>query len=208
MGVGCVQVGAQQLLGAKRGDVTMKSLRLLVLILPVFAIGCRASEPAAAAPTTAAGPKTHMNMLQLMRAFPFPHSNVLFDTQSRDPIGPEKKESMVYSVYRWQDADTYAGWEGVETSALALAEMSPLLLTPRKCANGLDAPVDQADWKAAVDGLITAGEEAHRAARTKNLDEMLVVSETLVNSCSACHDKYRDVDLEGGTRCQVASDRK
>ena len=56
-------------------------------------------------------------MLQLMRAFPFPHSNVLFDTQTRDPIGPEKKQSMVYSVYRWQDSDTYAGWEGVESSA-------------------------------------------------------------------------------------------
>jgi hypothetical protein len=25
----------------------------------------------------------------------------------------------------------------------------------------------------------------------------------VVNSCSACHDKYRDVDLQGGTRCEV-----
>jgi len=152
----------------------MKSLRLLVLILPVFMTGCRASEPAAAAATTPA-PKAHMNMLQLMRAFPFPHSNVLFDTQTRDPIGPEKKQSMVYSVYRWQDSDTYAGWEGVENSGLALAEMAPLLLTPRKCANGLQAPVDQPDWKAAVEGLVSAGEAAHKAALTKNLDEMLNV---------------------------------
>ncbi|HEY9461790.1 MAG TPA: hypothetical protein VIR54_01815 [Vicinamibacterales bacterium] len=183
----------------------MKSLRLLVLILPVFMTGCRASEPAAAATTTPAAPKAHMNMLQLMRAFPFPHSNVLFDTQTRDPIGPEKKQSMVYSVYRWQDSDTYAGWEGVENSALALAEMAPLLLTPRKCANGLQAPVDQPDWKAAVEGLVSAGEAGHKAALTKNLDEMLNVSETVVNACSSCHDKYRDVDLSGGTRCQVAA---
>jgi hypothetical protein len=28
---------------------------------------------------------------------------------------------MVYSVYRWQDSDTYAGWDGIESSALALA---------------------------------------------------------------------------------------
>jgi hypothetical protein len=181
----------------------MKSLRLLVLILPLFMTACRASEPAAEATAAPAAPKAHMNMLQFMRAFPFPHSNVLFDTQTRDPIGPEKKQSMVFSVYRWQDSDTYAGWEGVESSALALAEMAPLLLTPRMCANGLPAPVDQPDWKAAVDGLVSAGEAAHKAALTKNLDEMLAISETLVNSCSACHDKYRDVDLEGGTRCLV-----
>ena len=183
----------------------MKSPRLLALSLPLFLLGCRAPEPVAAA---APAPKAHMNMLQLMRAFPFPHSNVLFDTQSRDPIGPEKKQSMVFSVYRWQDADTYAGWEGVENSALALAEMAPMLLIPRQCANGLPAPVDQADWKAAVEGLVSAGEAAHKAALTKNLDEMLAVSETVVNSCSACHDKYRDVDLEGGTRCQVGAKKK
>src|SRR5215204_2341322 len=104
--------------------MTMKSLRLLVLILPVFMIGCHASEPVAAATGTPA-PKAHMNMLQLMRAFPFPHSNVLFDTQSRDPIGPEKKQSMVYSVYRWQDSDTYAGWEASRTARLRCRRWPP-----------------------------------------------------------------------------------
>ena len=48
----------------------------------------------------------------------------------------------------------------------------------------------------------TAGEQMG-VPSFKNLDEMLAVSETIVNSCSACHDKYRDVDLEGGTRCEV-----
>lgn len=179
----------------------MKTPQLLALMLPLCLVGCGASEPAAA--VAAAAPKAHMNMLQLMRAFPFPHANVLFDTQTRDPIGPEKKESMVFSVYRWQDSDTYAGWEGVENSALALAEIAPILLTPRSCANGLPAPVDQPEWKAAVQGLVAVGEKAHTAAQTKNLDEMLAVGETLANACAACHDKYRDVDLEGGTRCKV-----
>ena len=178
----------------------MKSPRLLALSLPLFLLGCRAPEPVAAA---APAPKAHMNMLQLMRAFPFPHSNVLFDTQSRDPIGPEKKQSMVFSVYRWQDADTYAGWEGVENSALALAEIAPLLLTPRPCANGNAAPVTQPDWKNAVQGLVVAGEKAHKAALTRNMDAMLDVSETLSSACAACHEKYRDVDLEGGTRCKI-----
>lgn len=180
----------------------MKSPRLLVLVLPLLLLGCRAPEPAAAAaPTT---PKAHMNMLQLMRAFPFPHSNVVFDTQSRDPVGPDKKASMVFSIYRWGDSDTYAGWEGVDSSALALAEMASLLLIPRACANGLPAPVDQPDWKAAVQGLVDAGEAAHKAAQAKNLDDMIAIGETLANACAACHDKYRDVDLEGGQRCTIA----
>ena len=140
-------------------------------------------------------------MLQLMRAFPFPHSNVLFDTQTRDPEGEEKTQSMSFSVFRWMDADTYAGWTGVENSALALAEMAPLLRLPRACANGNPAPVDEQAWQDAVDGLIAAGEEGYAAAQTRNLDEMLVYSETLVNACSACHNTYRDVDLEGGERC-------
>ena len=181
----------------------MKKLYMSVLLLlPLTLIGWRTLDsPAAAAPEPAM--KAHMNMLQLMRAFPFPHANVLFDTQSRDPIGPEKKQSMVFSVYRWGDSDTYAGWEGVENSALALAEIAPLLLTPRPCANGNPAPVAQPDWKNAVQGLVVAGENAHKAALTRNMDAMLDVSETLSSACAACHEKYRDVDLEGGTRCTI-----
>jgi hypothetical protein len=60
-------------------------------------LGWRSSETAAAG-GAAQTPKAHMNMLQLMRAFPFPHANVLFDAQAKDPVGPEKKQSMVYSV--------------------------------------------------------------------------------------------------------------
>ena len=174
----------------------------LIVIAPLFFASCRAPE--AAAPTAPAPAVKHeMTMLQVMRAFPFPHSNVLFDTQTRDPVGPEKKQSMVYSVYRWGDSDTYAGWEGVDNSALALTELAPILLAPRLCANGKPAPVDQQDWKDAVQGLVAAGEAAHKAAASKNLDAMLDVSETLTNACAACHNKYRDVDLSGGVRCTV-----
>lgn len=179
-----------------------KTLALLALSLCVLVAGCRNTETVAAAPSVVA-PKAHMNMLQLMRAFPFPHANVLFDAQATDPVGADKTKSMVFSVYRWGDADTYAGWEGVESSALALAEMAPLLLTPRACANGRPAPVDQPEWKAAVQQLAAAGEEAYRAAQTRNLDRMTEASNPLVDACAACHDRYRDVDLTGGTRCKV-----
>jgi cytochrome c556 len=53
--------------------------------------------------------------------------------------------------------------------------------------------------------LVEAGEAAHKAALTKNLETMTAVSETIANACAACHDKYRDVDLEGGARCSVAA---
>jgi hypothetical protein len=180
--------------------MTKRSLRALV-VLPLISIGCAAPPPPAApAPPQ---PTAHMNMLQLMRAFPFPHSNVIFDTQGRDPEGEEKKQSMSFSVYRWSESDTYAGWPGVENSALALAEMAPLLNLPRACANGKPAPVDRDDWKKAVDGLVSVGEEISKQAKAKNQEAMLDLSEKLSNACAACHDLYRDVDLEGGVRCEV-----
>jgi hypothetical protein len=181
------------------------TLRGLVMMLPCLLLGCGTAEQSTAAapePPTAA-PKARMNLLQLMRAFPFPHSNVVFDTQGRDPVGPEKLQSMAFSVYRYNDSDAYAGWTGVENSALALAEIAPLLLTPRPCSNGNPAPVDREDWKAAVQGLVQAGEEAYKAALTKNLDTMVDTSGTLSNACAACHDIYRDVDLTGGERCAI-----
>jgi hypothetical protein len=182
-----------------------RSLNVLALMALLSASsGCGAAEQAAAIESPVAASTAQMTMLQLMRAFPFPHSNVLFDTQTIDPEGTEKTASMSFSVYRWVDSDTYAGWAGVENSALALAEMAPLLLIPRACANGKPAPVEQEGWKAAVRGLVAAGEAAHMAAQSKSLDAMIEVSETISNACSACHDLYRDVDLSGGERCTPA----
>jgi len=178
-------------------------LRALILVLPMLFAGSGGAEPQAQSSPAPAATEARMNMLQLMRAFPFPHANVLFDAQSRDPEGDESRASMSYSVYRWHTADVYAGWAGVENSALALTEMAPLLLTPRLCANGNRAPVERDDWKAAVEQLAAAGRAAYDAARTKSLDAMVDVSQTITDACSACHDPYRDVDLEGGQRCGV-----
>ena len=177
-----------------------------ILLLPLLLAACAnqeqpAAEPAAPPPPVA---KPHANMLQLMRALPFIHSNVIFDAQSKDPEGPDKKSSMVYSLYRWGDSDIYAGWPGVESSALAIAETAELLMIPgRLCANGLTAPVEREDWKLYSQGLVTAGEAAYKAAQSKNLDAILEVSETITNACAACHSVYRDVEETGGMRCAV-----
>ena len=182
----------------------LRALNCLIAMLSLLVASCSNPEPPAAAASGPPAAKPRMNMLQLMRAFPFPHSNVIFDAQSNDPEGAEKKSSMVFSVYRWTDSDVYAGWPGVETSALALAETAQLLLTPgRLCANGLPAPVDRADWKQYAEGLVTAGEAAYKAAQTKNLDAIVEVSGTISEACSSCHAVYRDIDQEGKTRCSV-----
>jgi hypothetical protein len=80
-------------------------LHATVLMLPLLTVACGGDTGVAPPVVEAAAPRAHMNMLQLMRAFPFPHSNVLFDARGRDPEGPEKKQSMSYSVYRWYEAD-------------------------------------------------------------------------------------------------------
>lgn len=184
--------------------MTTRTVLALVLTAPVLLSGCSTPSAPPVPEAAVATPKAHMNMLQVMRSFPFPHSNVIFDVQTWDPEGADRKESMVYSLYRWGDSDTYAGWPGVESSALALAELAPILLTPRACANGNPAPVDRPEWKRAVEGLIAAGDEIAAAARKKDMDAVGNLSEKLSNACSACHDLYRDVDLSGGTRCVQA----
>ena len=63
----------------------MKRCFMPVLLLPLFVAGWHTLEPTVVAQQPAT--KAHMNMLQLMRAFPFPHANVLFDTQGRDLEG-------------------------------------------------------------------------------------------------------------------------
>lgn len=170
----------------------MKSLRWLIVMLPLLFVACAAPEPPAPPPPPAT--KAYSNLLQLMRAIPFPHSNVIFDTQGKDPSGAEKATAKATMVYSLGDSDVYAGWPAVENSALAISETANLLTIPRKCASGVDAPIDREDWKMYVAGLAAAGEAAYAAAQTKDMDKMLEVSETVTLACSACHDVYRDRD--------------
>jgi hypothetical protein len=136
------------------------------------------------------------NLNQLMRALFFPDSNIVFFTQRYDPA--EVKRADEPSASTDPLTGVFGGWEAVENSALTLADSADLLLTPgRKCSNGKDVPVGNADWAQLVNGLREASMVSYKAAQTKDRDKLIMASEVLANSCSNCHNKYR-----ARVRCQ------
>jgi hypothetical protein len=143
------------------------------------------------------------NLNQVMRGILFPNSNVVFAAQSEEfaAIKQDKDPSLATDPLR----SVYNGWTAVENSGLALAEAANLLMIPgRVCSNGKPAPVGNADWAKFAAGLREAGVEAAKAARAKNQDAMLDVSDKMTSACSACHDVYREkTDKQGGeaARC-------
>jgi hypothetical protein len=129
-----------------------------------------------------------------MRGIPFPASNIIFDTQSKDPGAPLKPADIAAGATATY-ASVYGGWQEVENSALMLAEAANLLLIPgRLCENGRPAPVEREDYRRFTQGLIDAGEAAYKAAQTKNMDAMIEVTGTVSDACAACHEVYRDTD--------------
>ena len=159
-------------------------------------------KPAAAAPA-AARYRTHGNLNQVMRGILFPNSNVVFAAQNEDfaKITQDKDPSLATDPLK----GVYNSWTAVEDSGYALAEAANLLMIPgRVCSNGKPAPVANADWAKFVAGLRDAGMEAVKAAKAKNQDAMLDVSDKMTSACAACHDVYREkTDAQGGVgaRC-------
>jgi cytochrome c556 len=155
-----------------------------------------APKPAAAAP---ARYRVHGNLNQLMRGVLFPNSNVVFAAQNEEfaKIQQDKDPSLATDPLK----GVYNSWTAVEDSGYALAEAANLLMIPgRVCSNGKAAPVANADWAKFVAGLREAGMEAVKAAKAKNQDAMLDVSDKMTSACSACHDVYREKPNESA-RC-------
>jgi len=162
-----------------------------------------AAPKAAAAAPAGARYRTHGNLNQVMRGILFPNSNVVFAAQSEDfaKIAQDKDPSTATDPLK----GVYNSWTAVEDSGYALAEAANLLMIPgRVCSNGKPAPVANADWAKFVAGLRDAGMEAVKAAKAKNQDAMLDVSDKMTTACAACHDVYREkTDKQGGVaaRC-------
>jgi cytochrome c553 len=154
----------------------------------ILCAGFLMAQPAPKAPSPAGAPSANLN--QLMRALFFPNSNVVFFPQRYDPAAVKPASEPSGSTDPL--TGVFGGWEAVENSALTLADSADLLMTPgRKCSNGRDVPLANADWVQMVNGLRDASMFAYKAALTKDQDKMLEASEVLSASCASCHNKYR-----------------
>lgn len=131
------------------------------------------------------------NLAQLMRGTLYPESNVVFAAQDVNPadVPHAKDPSMATDPLE----SSFGKWQAVENNALAIAEVSDLLMLPgRKCANGLDVPVTNPDWAKFVQELRESGMAAYTAAQTKNQDKMTDVAGVMTTACMHCHVKYRE----------------
>jgi hypothetical protein len=167
----------------RRAGVT---LAIAIVLCAGFLMAQTAPQPA----PRAAAPPPAANLNQLMRSLFFPHSNVVFFTQRYDPAAVKPASEPSGSTDPL--TGVFGGWEAVENSALTLADSADLLMTPgRKCSNGRDVPLENADWAKLVNGLREASMVAYKASLTKDRDKMLDASDVLAQSCSNCHNKYR-----------------
>ena len=127
-----------------------------------------------AVPLESYKPKPLANLQQIMRGIALPNSNIIFDVQSKPP-----KDEME--------------WKTVENAAMAIAEFANLVTIPgRVRENGQPVPVHRADWNRYAQGLVSAGQACYKAAQTRKPDAVAKCTDPLSDSCSNCHDVYRD----------------
>lgn len=119
-------------------------------------------------------PKPFGNVKQLMRAIPYPNSDIIFAVQETAP----KDE---------------AEWQRVENAAVAIAEAARLMLLPgRLRSDGKPAPVASVDWQKFTVQMSTSAAVCYKAAQSRNQQAVADCTDALSVSCSNCHDVYRD----------------
>ena len=165
--------------------------RAALAVLIGIVISTSLVERTHAQPAAARALPVPATLNQLMRGTLYPASNIVFAAQDLDPANvPRAKDpSMATDLL----TSSYGKWEAVENSALAMTELAELLTLPgRTCANGVDVPVKNPDWVKFVQELRDAGMSAYAAAKAKDQDKMIEVSDVLANACMHCHIKYRE----------------
>jgi len=159
------------------------------------------TKPAAAPSQTPTIPATG-NLAQVMRGILFPSSNIIFTVQTHDPAEKVKATDVTanaggFNFVTW-GGGIYSGWELVDYAAVALAESAPLMLTPgRRCENGKPVPVNDPEWIKFTQELLEAGKAAYKASQTRNQEAVSDVSNQVADSCSNCHQVYRDKRIAG-----------
>jgi hypothetical protein len=181
-------------IGKSMAILLVASGALSTFVMPSEAQAPPAARPAAPAARPAApaasAMQVHANLIQLMRGTLYPASNVIFAAQNDNPA--DIKEAKDPSVAPNPLESTYGKWQAVENAALAITEVANLLTLPRKCANGKDAPVKNADWLQWVQGLRDAGMTTYKAATAKDQDKIVDAADVITTACANCHNKYRE----------------
>jgi hypothetical protein len=174
--------------------------------LTLFLALTAAGGLALAAQTTAPGTEQHVHadMNQLMRGVLYPAANVVFWAQADDPgaikIGFDRDPGMSTDPL----TSAFGGWTAVENAALALAESANLLaIEGRRCSTGVVAPIKDPVWAGFVRDMRAASMKAHAAAKAKDQEQMIAVSNELSATCTGCHRRFRDRRPPGG-RCTLA----
>jgi mono/diheme cytochrome c family protein len=141
------------------------------------------------------------NMAQLMRGIFFPNSNLIFTVQTRDPGAPAPppppaapgSQTAGFSFVDW-GVGIYPGWQLVDNAAVALADASPLMLTPGiRCENGRLAPVTDPDWIKFTEQMIAVARKTYRASQSRSQEAVSDATGDIADACAACHQAYRDV---------------
>lgn len=171
---------------------------VLTLSLMLLAYGLSLT---AQTPSTNATPRVYANLNQLMRGVLYPEANVVFFAQAENPADVKIPPGLDVNMSPNPLTSSFGGWQAIENAALALAESANLLLIPgRVCSNGVPAPITDPAWATFVQEVRDASMKAYAAAQAKDQDKIVDVSETLSDSCSHCHRKWRD--RRGANRCK------
>jgi len=173
----------------------------IALVMTTAAVGAQA--PAKKGTAAPAANKPAGTLAQMMRGIYFPNANILFDVQSVDPATPPKEIPKDDHRATVMFANIYTGWQVVENAAIALAESTPLFLTPgRLCQNGKPVPINQPDYRAAVENMRVQALKMLEVAKTKNLEAASDQTNEVAGACAQCHEVYRDVgDANSPNRC-------
>jgi hypothetical protein len=146
----------------------MRAARLLVLATCVLAAGCGGPEPPPFRPLAD-------NKL-LMQAVIDPNADLVWEAVKTI----DTKEGTEEIRPRTEEA-----WTAVRNAAITLAESGNLLMMVPRAKDG-------GEWMKLSQQMITASEEAIKAADAKNADRLFTVGGDIYESCSACHRSYMD----------------
>jgi len=143
----------------------MKTLALVFLagaaVMAQSAAPATPKQPAPERPPT----RNVGSMSDLMVKIIYPASDALFYIESRTP-------------------KTDAEWTTLEGQALMVAESANLLMLPGRAR-------DQKQWMADSRLMLEAGAAAVKAAKAKDVEGIIALSDQLMESCTSCHKNYR-----------------